>query len=71
MINSFCEIIRINPNRAYYVMFGYLRSIALQLDKLNKSKRKEKIDLTNKLFSNQILNCFKLFTAVISRVDSE
>ena len=48
-----------------------MRSIALQLDKLNKAKRKEKVDLINKLFSNQILNSIKLFTAVISRVDAE
>lgn len=40
MINSFCEFLKINPERAYYVLFGYLRSISLLLDKLNKSKKK-------------------------------
>lgn len=71
MINSFCEIIKFNTERGYYVLFGYLRSISLELDKLNKSKRKEKSELIKKLFSNQILNCFKLFMAIVSRVDSE
>lgn len=27
--------------------------------------------MINKLYSNQILNCFRLFTAVVSRVNSE
>lgn len=71
MVNSLCEVVRINTERSYYVLFGYLRSIALELDKLHKSKRKERVDQTAKLFSNQILNCFKLFTALVSRVDSE
>ena len=71
MINCFCELVKINEERTYYVIFGYVRSIALQMANLNKTKRKEKIELTNKLYSNQILNCFKLFTAVVSRVNSE
>lgn len=38
---------------------------------LNKTKRRQKVELINKLYSNQILNCFKLLTAVVSRVNSE
>ncbi len=40
MINCFCEFVKLNDGRAYYVLFGYIRSIALQLDKLNKAKKK-------------------------------
>lgn len=43
MINSFCEIVKYNTDRAYYVLFGYLRSIALLIDKYHKSKRREKV----------------------------
>lgn len=71
MINCFCELAKINESRTYYVLFGYIRSIALQMANLNKSKRKQKVELTNKLYSNQIINCFKLFTAVVARVNSE
>lgn len=53
------------------MLFGYLRSIALELDKLNKSKRRERTEQASKLFSNQILNAFKLFAALVSRVDAE
>lgn len=71
MINCFCELVKINESRSYYVLFGYIRSIALQMANLNKAKRKEKVDLINKLYSNQLLNCFRLFTATVSRVNSE
>lgn len=70
MTNCYCELAKINESRTYYVLFGYVRSIALQMANLNKAKRKEKVELVNKLFSNQILNCFRLFTAVVSRVNS-
>lgn len=53
------------------MLFGYVRSIALQMANLNKAKRKEKVELIGKLYSNQVLNCFRLFTAVVSRVNSE
>lgn len=71
MINSLCEIVKVNTERAYYVLFGYLRSISLEIDKLHKSKRKERVEQASKLFSNQILNSFKLFTALVTRVNSE
>jgi hypothetical protein len=70
MINCFCELAKINESRTYYVLFGYIRSIALQMANLNKAKRKEKVDIINKLYSNQVLNCFRLFTALVSRVNS-
>ncbi len=71
MINCFCELAKVNESRTYYVLFGYIRSIALQMANLNKTKRKLKVELINKLYSNQILNCFRLLTAVVSRVNSE
>jgi hypothetical protein len=71
MINCFCELTKVNESRTYYVLFGYIRSIALQMANLNKTKRRQKVELINKLYSNQILNCFKLLTAVVSRVNSE
>lgn len=40
MTNCYCELSKINESRSYYVLFGYVRSIALQMANLNKSKRK-------------------------------
>ena len=53
------------------MLFGYLRSIALEIDKYYKVKRKEKMDLLVKLYGNQILGCLRVFVAVVSRLEGD
>lgn len=36
MINCFCELCRSCPSTAYFVVFGYLRMLAVQLEKATK-----------------------------------
>lgn len=71
MSNCFCEFVKINPSRSYYVLFGYLRSLALQLGSLNTLKGKLKADLITKLYSQQTLQIIKLLSQVVSRVSHE
>jgi hypothetical protein len=71
MSNCFCELVKLNPARAYYVLFGYLRSLALQLQSLNSLKGKFKSDLTAKLYSQQTLQILKLLAQVVGRVGHE
>lgn len=42
MGNCFCEVLRLNPAKAYYVLFGYIRTIAMQIQSLNNCKGKQK-----------------------------
>lgn len=36
MVNTFCELCRISPEVAYFVAFGNLRLILMEIDKTNK-----------------------------------
>ena len=71
MSNCFCEFVKINPSRSYYVLFGYLRSLALQLGSLNSLKGKFKADLITKLYSQQTLQILKQLAQVVGRVGDE
>lgn len=31
MINCYCELCRVRPDIAYFVVFGYIRMIAMQI----------------------------------------
>lgn len=69
MINSFCELCRVCPDIAYFVAFGNLRLIIMQIDKTNKESKHKRKELIKKLYSFQILNCLKLLSSIITRVD--
>lgn len=71
MVNTFCELCRIAPDIAYFVAFGNLRSILLEIDKTNKESKRKRKELIKKLYSFQILNCLKLLSSIITRVDHE
>lgn len=77
MINCYCEMCRTRPDIAYFVVFGYIRMMAVQIEKalkesvnlcvIQKTKKKE---LMKKLYSFEILNCLRLLTAVVTRVST-
>ena len=67
MGNCFCEVIRLNPPKAYYVLFGYIRTIAMQIQSLNSCKGKEKREFTSKLYSMQILQAFRLLGQAVGK----
>ena len=65
MSNCFCELTKISPDRAYYVLFGYVRALAVQMQALNNSKGKEKKQLVCKLYSQQMLQVLKLLAQAV------
>ena len=69
MINCFCEWSRLCPEVAYFVSFGHLRLILIQIDKVMKESKRKRKELIKKLYSFQILNCLKLLSSLITRVD--
>ena len=52
-------------------MFGYIRSLAMQMQGLNSKKGKEKKDLMSKLYSQQMLQVFRLLGQVIGKGGEE
>jgi hypothetical protein len=71
MANCFTELAAIHPEKAYYVLFGYIRALAMQVQALNNSKGKEKQALTSKLYSQQTLQVLRLLAQVIGRGGEE
>ena len=67
MGNCFCELAKVNTEKVYYVMFGYIRSLAMQMQGLNNKKGKEKRELISKLYSQQMLQIFRLLGQVIGK----
>jgi hypothetical protein len=67
MGNCFCELTRINPERAYYVLFGYLRSLAQQLHSLHSLKGKQKGELITKLYSQQSIQGLRLLGQAVGK----
>lgn len=68
MVNCFCELAQFNQTRSYYVLFGYLRSIAVQLSTLNTLKGKNKMELVVKLYSQQTLQILRLYGQLVGLV---
>ena len=52
-------------------MFGYIRSLAMQMQGLNTKKGKEKRELISKLYSQQMLQVFRLFGQVVGKGGEE
>lgn len=71
MGNCFCELARIDPERTYYVLFGYIRSIAMQMQGLNNAKGKQKVELISKLYSQQMLQVLRLLGKVMGQAGEE
>lgn len=71
MANCFCELARLRPEKAYYVLFGYVRALAMQLQSLNNSKGKDKRELTAKLYSQQTLQALKLLVQIVGKGGEE
>lgn len=71
MVNCFCEIVKIYPERAYYVLFGYVRTIAVQIQSLNSKKSREKIELSTKLYSQQMLQILRLLVHAVGKSGEE
>ena len=64
-------MVKINPDTAYYVLFVYLRSLVAQVASLNQLKGKERIALTQKLYSQQTLQVIRLFGQIIGKSGQE
>lgn len=62
---------RIDPERTYYVMFGYIRAIAMQMQALNNAKGKQKVELIGKLYSQQMLQVLRLLGKVVGQAGEE
>jgi hypothetical protein len=71
MGNCFCELARINPGHTYYVLFGYIRSIAMQMQALNNAKGKQKVELISKLYSQQMLQVLRLMGRAVGQAGEE
>lgn len=55
------------PERAYYVLFGYVRTLAVQVQSLNGMKGKQKAELATKLYSQQMIQIFRLLVQVVGK----
>ena len=53
------------------MMFGYIRSLAMQMQGLNTKKGKEKQEHISKLYSQQMLQIFRLLGQVIGKGGEE
>ena len=71
MGNCFSELTRIRPAQAYYVLFGYVRALAMQIQALNSAKGKDKRALISKLYSQQMIQVFRLVGQVVAAGDEE
>lgn len=67
MSNCFCETVKISPERAYYVLFGYVRSLSVQVQSLNNLKGREKADHSAKLYSQQMIQILRLLVQVVGK----
>jgi hypothetical protein len=59
--------VKIKPERAYYVLFGYVRTLAVQVQSLNGMKGKQKGELATKLYSQQMIQIFRLLVQVLGK----
>lgn len=69
MGNCFSELTRVRSSQAYYVLFGYIRTLAMQIQSLNNVKGKEKQGLIAKLYSQQVIQVYRLLGQVIGSGD--